>query len=464
MHVTGSASDEAAGRTVAPPRKVTSTVVKSATVAALGGLLFGFDTAVIAGTTRALSQIFSLTPKTLGLTVSSALWGTIVGAACAGYAADRWGRRYSLRLTAALYLISAVGCALAWSWPALLIFRILGGVGIGGSSVLGPMYIAEISPAAWRGRLVGVFQFNLVIGILAAYLSNYVISLQGLGALEWRWQLGVAAVPSLLFFVLLFTIPRSPRWLVKMGRVDEARKVLTSIGEPDVEGELLAIGRSVAVENTDGSKNDKLFTRAHRFPIFLAMSIAGFSQFTGINAVLYYLNDIFTAAGFTKTSAGLQAVVIGVVNLLFTILAMTLIDKAGRKVLLLVGTVGLTLSLSGIAFIFYTQQYKSLLVWLLIMFVGSFAFSLGAVTWVYISEVFPNAVRAKGQSLGTLTHWVVNAVVAGVFPALAARSGATPFVFFAFMMVVLFAMVLTLYPETKNVALENVDSLVAAPE
>jgi len=461
MLVSRTTSDGASERSIAAPPGVTGVVARSAAVAALGGLLFGFDTAVIAGTTQDLTQVFSLTPNTLGITVSSALWGTIAGAACAGYAADRWGRRDSLRIMAALYLVSALGCGLAWSWPALLFFRILSGIGIGGSSVLGPMYIAEISPAAWRGRLVGVFQFLLVVGILAAYLSNYVISLQSLGSAEWRWQLGVAAIPSLGFLLLLFTIPRSPRWLVKMGRLAEARQVLVKIGEPDVERELADIARSV-VEPERGHQNDRLFSRAHRFPIFLAVSIAAFSQFSGINAVLYYLNDIFGAAGFTRTSAGIQAVVIGVTNLLFTVLAVLLIDKVGRKILLLIGSVGLAVTLSGIAFIFATQRHKNVLLWLLIAYIGSFAFSLGAVTWVYISEVFPNAVRGKGQSLGTFTHWVVNAVIAGVFPALAARSGSTPFVFFAVMMVVLFFLVLVLYPETKNVPLENLDSLAPA--
>jgi SP family arabinose:H+ symporter-like MFS transporter len=463
MLVSRTTSDGASERSIAAPPGVTGVVARSAAVAALGGLLFGFDTAVIAGTTQDLTQVFSLTPNTLGITVSSALWGTIAGAACAGYAADRWGRRDSLRIMAALYLVSALGCGLAWSWPALLFFRILSGIGIGGSSVLGPMYIAEISPAAWRGRLVGVFQFLLVVGILAAYLSNYVISLQSLGSAEWRWQLGVAAIPSLGFLLLLFTIPRSPRWLVKMGRLAEARQVLVKIGEPDVERELADIARSV-VEPERGHQNDRLFSRAHRFPIFLAVSIAAFSQFSGINAVLYYLNDIFGAAGFTRTSAGIQAVVIGVTNLLFTVLAVLLIDKVGRKILLLIGSVGLAVTLSGIAFIFATQRHKNVLLWLLIAYIGSFAFSLGAVTWVYISEVFPNAVRGKGQSLGTFTHWVVNAVIAGVFPALAARSGSAPFVFFAVMMVVLFFLVLVFYPETKNVPLENLDCLVPASQ
>ncbi len=342
---------------------------------------------------------------------------------------------------------------LSLNWPTLLVFRILGGVGIGGSSVLGPMYIAEISPAAWRGRLVGVFQFNLVVGILLAYLSNFLISLRDLGAWEWRWQLGVAAIPSAIFLVLLLTIPRSPRWLVKRGRIDEARKVLVAIGERNVEGELVDIERSVTLEK--GSNKDHLFSGAHRFPIFLAVFIMAFSQLSGINAVLYYLNDIFTAAGFTKVSAGLQSVVIGFTNLTFTVLAVFLIDKVGRKILLLIGSLGLATTLTGITFIFATGKHREYLLWLLVAYIASFAFSIGAVVWVYISEVFPNTVRAKGQSLGSLAHWVMNAILSGVFPALAARSGAVPFAFFALMMVLQFFVVLFVFPETKNVALED---------
>jgi MFS transporter, SP family, arabinose:H+ symporter len=453
MNLPNGPSNNSTTATSAPPPIITGALIRSTIVAALGGLLFGFDTAVIAGTTRALSQVFALTPQTLGLTVSSALWGTIAGCFFAGYAADRWGRRDSLRIMAVLYLLSALGCGLAWNWPALLVFRILGGVGIGGSSVLGPMYIAEISPAAWRGRLVGVFQFNLVVGILLAYLSNFLISLRELGAWEWRWQLGVAAIPSAIFLVLLLTIPRSPRWLVKNGRIDEARKVLVTIGERNVEGELADIERSVSLEK--GSKKDHLFSGAHRFPIFLAVFIMAFSQLSGINAVLYYLNDIFTAAGFTKVSAGLQSVVIGFTNLAFTVLAVFLIDKVGRKLLLLIGSLGLAGTLTGITFIFATGRHREYLLGLLVAYIASFAFSIGAVVWVYISEVFPNTVRAKGQSLGSLAHWVMNAILSGVFPALAARSGAVPFAFFALMMVLQFFVVLFVFPETKNVTLEN---------
>ena len=437
----------------APPKAITGVLIRSTIVAALGGLIFGFDTAVIAGTTQALTRIFQLTPKTLGITVSSALWGTILGSLLAGYVAERWGRRDSLRVLAILYLGSALGCALSWSWPSLLVFRVLAGLAIGGSSVLGPMYIAEIAPAAWRGRLVGTFQFNVVAGILLAYLSNYLIALQHLGDREWRWQFGVAAFPSFLFLVFLFTIPRSPRWLVKKKRLTEAREVLVHIGDPDPDAELAEIADSVAVEHK--MANESLFTEAYRFPIFLAVTIAMFNQLAGINAVLYYLNDIFVAAGFAKLSAAWQAVAVGFTNLLFTVLAMLFIDRVGRRILLLIGSVGMIVALTAIAIIFRTQQHRDYLLWCLIGYIASFAFSQGAVIWVYLSEVFPNAVRSKGQSLGSLTHWLMNALIAGVFPVLAAHSGSLPFFFFAASMVVFFFLTLFVYPETKRVSLEQ---------
>ena len=300
------------------PSKITAILLLCAIVAALGGLLFGLDTAVIAGATHQLSLVFSLNPQWLGFTVSSTLIGTIVGAWYAGYAGDRWGRRDSLRIMATLYVISALGCGLVWNWPALLIFRVLGGIGIGVSSVLGPMYIAEISPAAWRGRLVGIFQVNIVAGILIAYLSNYVVSMLHLGNAEWRWQLGIPVVPSLVFLVFLFTILRSPRWLVKKNRIQEAREVLLQIGEPAVEIELAHVVWSIVLDREGATS--RLFSVRNRKPIFLAVSIAMFSQFSGINAVLYYLNDIFAAAGYSRVSAGGQAVIIGLTNMVFTVL------------------------------------------------------------------------------------------------------------------------------------------------
>jgi len=433
--------------------KLTLHLVRSTIVAALGGLLFGFDTAVIAGATQALTDLFHLTPNQLGITVASALVGTILGAMLAAYPVDRYGPRGSLRLTATLYFISAIGCAAAWNWPSLLAARFVGGLGIGASSVMGPMYIAEIAPARLRGRLVGFFQFNVVLGILTAYFSNYVIGQMGFGDAEWRWKLGVAAAPAALFFALLFGIPQSPRWLVKKQRVEEARSVLVMTGEENYEQELREIVESIDAEHGHG--DEPLFTRKYGRPIFLAVSIAMFNQLSGINAILYYLNDIFTRAGFSKVSGDLQAVAVGATNLIFTVLAMSVIDKLGRKKMLLVGALGTAASLAGVAWVFATQRHEGALVWLLVSFIAFFAFSQGAVIWVYISEVFPNRVRAKGQSLGSFTHWFMNALISWTFPLLAASSGSAPFVFFSAMMVLQFFVVLLFYPETKGVSLEQ---------
>jgi MFS transporter, SP family, arabinose:H+ symporter len=430
--------------------KLSAYLVKSTVVAALGGLLFGFDTAVIAGTTQGLTHQYHLSPASLGITVSSALWGTVLGAMLAGIPGDRYGRRDSLRLMAILYLVSALGCAFAWGWGALVAFRFIGGLGIGGSSVLGPMYIAEVSPPAWRGRLVMFFQLNVVFGILVAYFSNYIISLQGFGDLAWRWMLGVAAIPAAVFFATLFGIPRSPRWLVKEGRADEARHVLQMTGDPDVEGEIASITESIGAM----PRREALFRRKYRFPIFLAVTIAMFNQLSGINAILYYLNDIFARAGFNAVSGNLQAVAVGATNLVFAIVAMAAIDRVGRKALLLIGSVGTAVSVAGVSVIFFTARHDNLLVWFLMAYIAFFSSSQGAVIWVYISEVFPNSVRAKGQSLGAFTHWFMNALISGIFPLVAAVSGAYPFVFFSAMMVLQFFVVLFVYPETKGISLE----------
>ena len=433
--------------------KLTASLIKSTIVAALGGLLFGFDTAVIAGTTAGLTQTFQLTPYSLGVTVAIALLGTVIGSLVAGIPGDRYGRRDSLRGMAVLYLLSALGCAIAWDWYSLLVFRFIGGLGIGGSSVLGPMYIAEIAPAKWRGRLVGFFQFNVVAGILLAYFSNYLIGRANLGTQDWRWMLGVSAIPALFFFIMLFTIPRSPRWLAQKSRVAEARHVLQQIGEEDVEGELQGIVRSIDVEHGHGS--EPLFSHKYRFPIFLAISIGMFNQLSGINAILYYLNDIFTRAGFSRVSGDLQSVLVGLANLTATIIAMSIIDRVGRKTLLLLGSVGCTVCLAGVAAVFLTSTHENLLGWLLIGFIASFGFSQGAVIWVFISEVFPNRVRAKGQSLGSFTHWLMNGIISLVYPAIAAKSKGAPFVFFSLMMALQFVVVLIAYPETKGITLEK---------
>ena len=435
---------------------INSHVIKSTIVGALGGLLFGFDTAVISGTTHALTQVYHLSPALLGVTVSSALVGTVIGAMGAGIPGQRFGRRDSLRVMALFYVISALGCALAWSWPALIFFRFIGGLGIGGSSVLGPMYIAEIAPTEWRGRLVGFFQVNIVVGILLAYVSNFAIGTLHLGAHEWRWQLGISGLPAILFLIALFAIPRSPRWLAMKHKSDEALDVLRLTGIPNPEEDLAEIIASVHLERSASA--DSLFSKRYRFPVFLAITVGMFCQLSGINAILYYLNDIFALAGASKVSGDLQAVAVGAANLVATLLAMSVIDKIGRKKLLLFGTAGLALCLSAVSYVFLTHKHLDWLVWLLMIYIAFFAVSQGAVVWVYISEVFPTRVRSKGQSLGSSSHWVTNALISLGFPLMAVSSGAYPFIFFAAMMVLDFFLVLFYYPETSNISLEHLQT------
>ena len=432
---------------------MTSYLLKSSVVGALGGLLFGFDTAVIAGTTRQLTEVYHLTDFTLGLTVFIGLFGTVLGALTSGSLGQRIGGREALRIMAVLYVISAIGCAFAWNWDSLLVFRFIGGIGIGGSSVLGPVYIAELAPAAWRGRLVGLFQINIVVGILLAYLTNYAIASMNLGLAAWRWQLGIAAFPSAIFLVLLYTIPRSSRWLLTSGRTDEARQVLEMMGSPNSEAELREIQESIRFDA--GTTSEPLFQRKLRLPLFLAISIGMFNQLSGINAILYYQNLIFEKAGYSAMSGYKQAAIVGFMNLAATFLGMSLIDKVGRKTLLMIGSVGTAACLAGVAAIFFTNTHQALLLYLLIAYIAFFAVSQGAVIWVYIAEVFPTRVRSKGQSLGSGSHWVMNAIIALIFPLLAKSSGGIPFAFFAAMMALQFFVVLFIYPETKGLSLEQ---------
>lgn len=432
---------------------INSHVIKSTVVGALGGLLFGFDTAVISGTTSALTRTYHLSPAMLGVTVSSALVGTVIAAVTAGIPGQRFGRRDSLRVMAIFYVISALGCALAWNWPTLILFRFIGGLGIGGSSVLGPMYIAEVAPPEWRGRLVGFFQVNIVVGILLAYVSNFAIGAMRLGAAEWRWQLGVSGIPALFFLIALFGIPRSPRWLVTQSNLEEALEVLRLTGIPHPKAELDEIVASTHLERS--AKTDPLFSLKYRRPVFLAITVGMFCQLSGINAILYYLNDIFALAGASKLSGDLQAVAVGAMNLIATLLAMSVIDRIGRRKLLLTGTVGLAVTLGAIAAIFVTHSHLYWLIWLLMIYIAFFAVSQGAIVWVYISEVFPNRVRSKGQSLGSSSHWITNAIISLIFPIMAKSSGAYPFIFFAAMMVLDFFVVFLYYPETKGISLEQ---------
>lgn len=429
-------------------------LLRSVIVAALCGSLLGFDTAVISGATHSLTIIFGLTPAQLGLTVSSALWGTVIGAIGAGPMGRRLGGRSSLLILGICYLVSALGCAVAFNWPMFLIFRTIGGFGIGGSSVIAPVYISEVAPTAWRGRLVGTFQINTVGGILLAYFSNYLIGLASLGDLEWRWQLGVAAIPAVIFFVMMLGNPQSARWLAMRGRLSEAKTVLSRLGSANPDTELSAISAALADEG--GAQADRLFQWKYRRPIVLALLIAIFNQFTGINAVLYYLNDIFGMAGFDRASQNMQAVTVGGTMLIATSLALTVIDRLGRKTLLMTGAVGLALCLAGIAAIFQFKQHVAWLLPLVVGYVAFFSLSQGAVIWVYLSEIFPGHVRSKGQSLGSSTHWIINATISAVFPLIAAQSHAGPFILFTGMMILQFFVVWFLFPETSGVSLEQI--------
>ncbi len=432
-------------------------LVKATAVGALGGLLFGFDTAVIAGTTQQLTDIFHLTPSTLGITVFIGLVGTVIGALVSGALGQRIGGREALRIMAVLYTISAIGCAFAWNWNALMVFRLIGGLGIGGSSVLGPVYIAELAPAKWRGRMVGLFQINIVAGILFAYLSNFIIASLHLGLAEWRWEFGVAIVPSILFLVMLYGIPRSSRWLVTTDQTLEAREVLELLGSPNSAAELQEIVNSVYLEG--GVTQESISSRRYTLPIFLAVSIGLLNQLSGINAILYYANSIFASAGFNSNSAALQTVGIGLVNLIATLLGMSLIDKLGRKTLLLIGSVGMLVALAGVTAIFYKHTHQALLVWLLVLFIIFFAISQGSVIWVYIAEVFPNRVRSKGQSIGSSAHWISAALITRYFPVVVDKfSPGTPFAFFAAMMGIQFLLVLLVFPETKDKSLEQIQA------
>ncbi len=414
-------------------------------VASLAGLLFGFDTAVISGVTTALRNVFHLSDAGLGLTVSIALIGTCVCALAAGLVGNRLGGRDTLKLVGLLFSVASIGCAFA---PTVYIFgfsRLVLGLAVGAASVLAPVYISEIVPARRRGFMVGLFQFNIVFGILLAYLSNYVVGQLVGGDAEWRWKVGVAAFPSLFFFVMLFFIPQSARWLASRGRSAEAEESLKRVGATETLADI------TAPEEGHG----RLSWRLHRKPIVFAMLLAFFNQFTGINAILYYLNDIFAAAGFGKVSGDLQAVAVGLANLLATMVGMTFIDRLGRKTLLVSGAFVMSIALGCVAFVMGTGHGTGYLLVLLVLFILAFAFSQGAVIWVYLSEIFPNSVRATGQSMGSATHWIINFAITLLFPIVAAHSRGLPFVVFAAVTLAQVFVVARFFPETKGATLED---------
>lgn len=439
--------------------QMTGTLIRAAIVASLGGLLFGFDTAVISGTTAAVKELFQLSEWSMGFVVSSALIGTILGTIIASKPGDVWGRRDSLKILGILFFISAIGCALAWDFWSLCIFRFIGGIGIGGSSVLGPMYIAEISPAKLRGRLVILFQFNVCLGILVAYSSNALIQVFNSDVLQTQWRLmfGVGAIPAMLFTAMLFTIPRSPRWLVSVHRTKEAEEVLVRIGELNVAQELAEIIESLKSVGKVATEN--LFQRKYFYPIFLGVAVAAFNQLSFVNGFLYYLNDTLHEIG-ANFGGKFQPVIIGVANVLAVTVALLIIDKVGRKTLLLIGSWGSAAPLALCAYIAWTRNLTELFPWSIAFFILFFSFSQGAVIWVYISEVFPNKVRSKGQSLGSFTHWSLAAIAAQVYPVIVSipKVGlAIPFIFGGAMMIVQFFVVWFFFVETKGVPLEQLE-------
>jgi len=441
--------------------KGTGILLSSAVLASLGSFLFGFDTAVISGTTESLRAAFQLSANGLGFTVSSALFGTMAGALLAARPADWWGRRKVLWLLAALFLVASIGCAGAWNWYALLFFRGLGGVAVGTASVVCPVYITEIAPPKRRGVLVAVSQLNIVIGVLASYFSNYLVA-RLVGAENpaiWRWMFGVMILPSVIFLLAAALIPESPRWLVKKGRSPDAMTVLLRLGHPEPETELAEIEASLK-EELAGS-HQRLFQRKYLKPMLLAFMIAAFNQLDGINAVTYYTADIFRMTGADKSSALMQSVLVGATNLVMTLVAMVLIDRIGRKALLLAGSVTFVMSHLLAAWVFQTHAHGWIVMAAMMGIVGSHAYSQGAVVWVCINEVLPNAVRASGSAVACCLLWVLDVAVSWSFPVVAGVAGAYAFGFFALMMVVQFFVVLKFFPETKGISLEELQQRLA---
>jgi MFS transporter, SP family, arabinose:H+ symporter len=429
-------------------------------VVALGGLLFGMDVAVISGAEQEIQQLWKLSDVLHGQAIASALYGTIIGALFGGVPAEKYGRKKVLIGIGVLFLISAIGTAFAPEVISFMTFRFLGGLGVGASSVVAPMFISEIAPAKNRGKLVATFQFNIVFGILLAYLSNYLLS--GSGAEAWRWMLGILAFPALAFVILMFFVPESPRWLmVHKKQYSKAREILQVSDPEGVDEAVEAIHKSVQEDKQKASLSTFLKKR-FTIPIILAILIAFFNQMSGINAIIYFAPRVFELAGIGKSAAFLQSAGIGLVNLIFTMLGLYLIDRIGRKKLMLIGSIGYILSLGAVATAFYFHYLGGIIVpVLLFFFIAAHAIGQGAVIWVFISEIFPNQVRSYGQSLGSSTHWVMAAIITSVFPFFANNPNIGPakiFLFFTLMMVLQLVWVMAKMPETKGATLEEIES------
>jgi sugar porter (SP) family MFS transporter len=426
--------------------------VRIAWIAAMGGFLFGFETAVISGAEKTIQQLWNLDSFWQGFTVASSLIGTVLGSMVTGQPAQKYGRKKVLTAIAIMYVLSAIGCAFSTNWSLFIFFRFTGGVAVGASSVVGPMYIAEISPAKLRGRLAGSFQLNIVLGIFVAYLTNFIFV--GTGENAWRYMLGVMMLPAGLFAILVRTIPESPRWLALQHRDAEAVPIMNRLGEDDPEKAIIAIKNSVS------KHSQSLFQRKYAKPILFAVLLAMFNQLSGINAIIYFAPRIFEMAGADQATAYLQPVYMGAANLFFTMLAMTMIDRFGRKTLLLIGSVGMIffLAMTAIAFNHPETAGQNVIIYL-IGFIAFFAFSQGAVIWVFIAEIFPNDVRSQGGALGSFTHWIMAAIISWTFPVIvegSPKGGYHSFLFYAFMMLLHLIFVWRFLPETKGKTLEAI--------
>ena len=434
--------------------KIIGNVLIWSLIVSLGGFLFGFDTAVISGGEQQIQKLWNLSPFMLGQMVAMGLYGTIAGAILGGIPAEKFGRKLTLLGIGLFFLVCSIGSAMSTSVGMLMFFRFIGGLGVGVSSVVAPMYISEIAPQQKRGQLTALFQFNLVFGILMAYLSNYLIGNSD-NPDNWRLMLGIMAIPSVLFIVLMLIIPESPRWLItSKNKIAEAKLILNAIDPTQVEASLAAIQSTTSNESSLGY----FFSGKFKFPILLAFLFAFFNQLSGINAVIYYAPRILEEIGLGKNAALLSTVGIGIVNLIFTMIGLSLIDKFGRRYLMYIGSIGYILSLGLVSMAFFLGQGNTFVPILLFMFIASHAIGQGAVIWVFISEIFPNRVRSWGASLGSSTHWLFAALIAGLFPFFNEKlGGGVIFAIFALMMVLQLLFVWKMMPETKGVSLEELE-------
>ena len=420
--------------------------------AALAGFLFGFDIVVISGADKKLQALWQSSDAFHGSVVMAmALWGTVFGALFGGIPTNKFGRKKTLIWIGVFYFVSAIGSSLVNDPYLFAFFRFIGGIGVGASTIAAPAYVSEISPANDRGRLVALYQFNIVLGILIAFLSNYL--LRDIGENAWRWMIGIEAFPALIYTVLIFTVPNSPRWLISKNRDAKAREVLELIN-PDENPEKLLL--EIKIENDSHAEGENIFMKKYRFPFILAFLIAFFNQFSGINAFLYYAPRIFEEAGLGESTALLSSVGIGVTNLVFTLLGVFLIDRLGRKTLMYIGSIGYIISLSLVSLAFFLDWGGMAVPIFLFLFIASHAIGQGAVIWVFISEIFPSHLRSKGQSFGSSTHWVLAAIIPSLVPVLFSTIGAgVVFMVFAIMMVFQLLFVIFMMPETKGQSLES---------